>query len=56
MQWSVARWEARRRRVLPGERYQLVLVHVYARDPDGQHSLGLGSDLAELLDVLAHLG
>ncbi|MEU6145679.1 hypothetical protein ABZ848_35740 [Streptomyces sp. NPDC047081] len=56
VQRSVARWESATAPILPGERYQLLLAHVYARDPDGQHSLGLGSDFAELLNALAHLG
>lgn len=56
VQRSVARWESSTAPILPGERYQLLLAHVYARGFDGQHSLGLGSDFAELLDALAHLG
>jgi transcriptional regulator with XRE-family HTH domain len=55
VQRSVARWESRKA-PLPGERYQLLLAHLYARGVDGQTSLGAGSDFAELLDALAHLG
>ncbi|GAA2661325.1 hypothetical protein [Streptomyces vastus] len=56
VQRAVARWESTTAPILPGERYQLLLAHLYARDLDGQHSLGHGSDFAELLDALAHLG
>ncbi|MGW3627525.1 hypothetical protein [Streptomyces sp. NPDC000880] len=56
VQRSVARWESATAPILPGERYQLLLAHIYARGPDGQHSLGHGSDFAELLDALTHLG
>ncbi len=55
VQRSVARWESDRP-VLPDARYQLLLAHVYARDTGGRTSLGAGSDFAELLDALAHLG
>ncbi|MFD8723940.1 hypothetical protein ACFV2H_39800 [Streptomyces sp. NPDC059629] len=56
VQRSVARWESATAPILPGERYQLLLAHLYARSSDGQHSLGPGSDFAELLGALAHLG
>lgn len=56
VQRSVARWESSTRPILPGERYQLLLAHLYARGADGQTSLGAGSDFGELLDALAHLG
>ncbi|MEV6836754.1 hypothetical protein AB0N17_19980 [Streptomyces sp. NPDC051133] len=56
VQRSVARWESSKAPILPGERYQLLLAHVYARSADGQTSLGAGSDFGELLDALAHLG
>ncbi|MFI8169766.1 hypothetical protein ACIGAN_25895 [Streptomyces sp. NPDC085931] len=56
VQRSVARWESSTRPILPGERYQLLLAHLYARGTDGQTSLGGGSDFGELLDALAHLG
>ncbi|MGV9884001.1 hypothetical protein [Streptomyces sp. NPDC003006] len=56
VQRSVARWESGKSPILPGERYQLLLAHLYARGTDGQTSLGAGSDFAELLDALRHLG
>ncbi|SDI46904.1 hypothetical protein SAMN05421505_15510 [Sinosporangium album] len=56
VQRTVARWESGTAPILPSERYQLLLSHLYARGPDGQTSLGAGSDFAELLDALGHLG
>lgn len=56
VQRSVARWESTTAPILPSARYQLLLAHVYARGPTGQHSLGPGSDFTELFDALAHLG
>ncbi|MFF4121802.1 hypothetical protein ACFY0P_51735 [Streptomyces sp. NPDC001714] len=56
VQRTVARWETGRGPILPGDRYQLLLAHLYARSADGQTSLGAGSDFAELLDALALLG
>ncbi|WP_030829523.1 hypothetical protein [Streptomyces hygroscopicus] len=56
VQRSVARWESAKRPILPGDRYQLLLAHLYARDADGQIALGSGSDFAQLLDALADLG
>ncbi|WP_394431682.1 hypothetical protein [Streptomyces sp. SGAir0957] len=56
VQRSVARWESRTAPVLPSGRYQILLAHSYARDADGHMALGPGSDFAELLDALAHLG
>lgn len=56
VQRSVARWESGKAPILPGERYQLLLAHLYAHTTDGQASLGAGSDFAELLDALGHLG
>ncbi|WP_338058386.1 hypothetical protein [Streptomyces antioxidans] len=55
MQRSVARWESKRP-ILPSDRYQLLLAHLYARRCDGQIALGSGSDFAHLLDALADLG
>ncbi|MFE7318487.1 hypothetical protein ACFU7T_36120 [Streptomyces sp. NPDC057555] len=55
VQRTVARWESARP-ILPSERYQLLLAHLYARRPDGETALGAGSDFAELLDALRHLG
>lgn len=56
LQRSVARWENRVSPTLPGERHQLLLAQLYARTPAGGTALGPGSDFAELLDALAHLG
>ncbi|MGO4429771.1 hypothetical protein AB4Z54_66265, partial [Streptomyces sp. MCAF7] len=56
VQRSVARWESATRPILPSDRYQLLLAHLYARGADGHIALGPGSDFAELLDALAHLG
>ncbi|MFI8832559.1 hypothetical protein ACIGPN_16160 [Streptomyces afghaniensis] len=55
VQRSVARWEAARP-VMPDERYQLLLAHVYARSPAGHLALGGGSDFAEYLHALGLLG
>ncbi|WP_310726910.1 hypothetical protein [Streptomyces sp. N2A] len=55
VQRTVARWESTRP-ILPSVRYQLLLAHLYARHPDGETALGTGSDFAELLDALRHLG
>ncbi|MHA4818299.1 hypothetical protein ACXZ65_28535 [Streptomyces aculeolatus] len=55
VQRSVARWESTRP-TRPDDRYQLLLGHLYARTPTGDLALGPGSDFAELLDALAHLG
>ncbi|MEU0812667.1 hypothetical protein, partial [Streptomyces sp. NPDC005970] len=56
VQRSVARWESATRPILPSDRYQLLLAHLYTRGVDGHIALGPGSDFAELLDALAHLG
>lgn len=56
VQRTVARWESSKAPILPGDRYQLLLAHLYACGADGQVSLGAGSDFSELLDALAHLG
>ncbi|KAK1181322.1 hypothetical protein B7755_026185 [Streptomyces sp. NBS 14/10] len=56
VQRSAARWESATRPILPSDRYQLLLAHLYARGADGHIALGPGSDFAELLDALAHLG
>ncbi|GAA2671502.1 hypothetical protein [Streptomyces lunalinharesii] len=55
VQRSVARWESAAP-ILPSARYQLLLAHVYAVEAGGQTALGPGSDFAELLDALLHLG
>ncbi|MER7363262.1 hypothetical protein [Nonomuraea wenchangensis] len=56
VQRSVARWESNTSPIVPSERYQLLLAHLYAHDARGQMSLGSGSDLAELLEALGHFG
>lgn len=56
VQRTVARWETGTAPVLPSERYQLLLAHLYARGSDGRASLGAGSDFAEFLDALGQLG
>ncbi|MEV8321430.1 hypothetical protein AB0Q95_45550 [Streptomyces sp. NPDC059900] len=55
VQRSVARWECPVP-VLPDERYQLLLAHLYARTPAGQLALGAGSDFAQYLRALADFG
>ncbi|MGW1866481.1 hypothetical protein ACWCPS_13085 [Streptomyces mauvecolor] len=55
LQRSVARWEALVP-TRPDARHQLLLAHLYARTPTGAIALGAGSDFAELLDALAHIG
>ncbi|WP_030671785.1 hypothetical protein [Streptomyces rimosus] len=55
VQRSVARWESAKP-TLPGDRYQLLLAHLYGRDTTGEYSLGPGSDFTELMDALARLG
>ncbi|MFK0180814.1 hypothetical protein ACIQVR_33180 [Streptomyces xanthochromogenes] len=55
LQRSVARWESTRPS-LPDAHHQLLLAHLYGRTPAGTIALGVGSDFAELLDALAHLG
>lgn len=56
IQRSVARWESVTDRTSPGERYQFLLAHLYARTPGGSLVLGLGSDFDTLLDALRHYG
>ncbi len=56
LQRSIARWESTATRTVPGERYQLLLAHLYARSASGRLVLGAGSDLDTLLTALAHLG
>lgn len=56
LQRNIARWESAASRTVPGERYQLLLAHLYARSGSGELALGAGSDLDTLLTALAHLG
>ncbi|MEE1799554.1 hypothetical protein PUR57_12870 [Streptomyces sp. JV176] len=55
VQRSVARWESGAP-VMPDERYQLLLAHLYARTPSGDLAVASGSDFAEFLDALGQLG
>jgi hypothetical protein len=56
LQRSIARWESTACRTVPGERYQLLLAQLYARNGSGELALGTGSDLDTLLTALAHYG
>ncbi|MFD2422410.1 hypothetical protein [Amycolatopsis pigmentata] len=56
IQRTVARWESVSDRTSPGERYQFLLAHLYARTPSGGLALGPGSDFEALLDALRHFG
>jgi transcriptional regulator with XRE-family HTH domain len=51
---TIARWEAGESR--PGDQYQMLLAHAYARTPLGTVELGPGSDFRELLDTLTAFG
>ena len=53
IQRTIARWESDA--VRPGERYQLLLAHVFA-EHDGSVLLGPGSDFERLMTVFAHYG
>jgi transcriptional regulator with XRE-family HTH domain len=56
IQRTVARWESVSERTRPGERYQLLLAHLYARTPAGDLAFGPSSDFAALLEALRHYG
>lgn len=56
LQRGIARWESTASRTVPGERYQLLLAHLYARNGSGDLALGAGSDFDTLLTALAHHG
>ncbi|GLY42971.1 hypothetical protein Amsp01_089940 [Amycolatopsis sp. NBRC 101858] len=51
---AVARWESIDDGTNPGERYQVVLAHVYASTPTGQVGLGPGSDFELLLEAFRY--
>jgi transcriptional regulator with XRE-family HTH domain len=51
---AVARWESVDDGTSPGERYQVVLAHVYACTPVGQVHLGPGSDFELLLEAFRY--
>lgn len=56
VQRTVSRWEAAKGPIRPGERYQLLLAHLYGRTPSGELAIGTGSDFAQLLTALAEFG
>ncbi|WP_218177743.1 hypothetical protein [Amycolatopsis australiensis] len=56
IQRAVARWESVSDRTSPSDRYQFLLVHLYARTPAGDQAIGPGSDFATLLDALRLFG
>lgn len=56
LQRSIARWESTATRTVPGERTQLLLAHLYARNGAGRLALGAGSDLETFLTALSHFG
>lgn len=56
IQRTVARWESVSYRTSPGDRYQFLLAHLYARTPAGDLAIGPGSDFDTLLDALRHFG
>ncbi|MEV0681679.1 hypothetical protein AB0I60_34670 [Actinosynnema sp. NPDC050436] len=53
---SIARWESLNASTVPGDRYRLLLAHLYARTPIGEPALGPGTDFDVLLTALRHLG
>lgn len=56
IQRTVARWESITDPTGPGDRYQLLLAHLYAHTPGGSLALGPGSDFDTLLNALRHFG
>lgn len=56
LQRSIARWESAASHTVPGERNQLLLAHLYARDGSGRLAAGAGSDLDTVLTALSHFG
>lgn len=52
VQRNVARWESPTGSTNPGERYQFLLAHLYARTLTGDVALGTGSDFDTLLTAL----
>jgi len=51
---NIARWESGA--TIPGDQYQVLLAHAYARTPSGSVELGPGSEYRQLLTALAELG
>ncbi|KAA9157960.1 hypothetical protein FPZ12_024055 [Amycolatopsis acidicola] len=56
IQRTVARWESVSDRTSPGDRYQFLLAHLYARTPAGGLTLGPGSDFDTLMEAFRHFG
>jgi hypothetical protein len=56
VQRAIARWESLAARTSPGDRYQVLLAHVYARTASGTWALGPGTDFGVLLEALRHFG
>ncbi|GAA4845669.1 hypothetical protein GCM10025787_29700 [Saccharopolyspora rosea] len=56
IQRTVARWESPTAPTSPGERYQFLLGHLYARSATGALALGTGSDWTLFVDALRHFG
>jgi transcriptional regulator with XRE-family HTH domain len=56
IQRTIARWESLTDPTSPGDRYQFLLAHLYARTPCGDLALGPGSDFSTLMDALRHFG
>lgn len=56
IQRAIARWESPFDRTNPGQRYQVLLAHLYARQADGTLALDAGSDFAILLEALRRFG
>lgn len=53
---TVARWESASDDTVPGERYQFLLAHIYARTATGIFAFGPGSEFDILLTALHQLG
>lgn len=56
IQRTIARWESPSDDTAPGERYQFLLAHIYARTSVGVLALGPGSEFDGLLTALHKLG
>lgn len=56
IQRAIARWESPADRTTPGQRYQMLLAHLYAHRPSGELALGSGSDFTILVDALRGFG
>ncbi|WP_239396677.1 hypothetical protein [Frankia sp. CiP3] len=56
IQRTIARWESPTGMTVPADRYQALLVHLYARTPAGVVNLDAGSDLDRLVTAFQYLG